>query len=227
MQVRSSIRQSEILTAARRLLLERGFDGMTVAMVAEKAGASVGSVTYFFKTKEGIAAAVAVEVIDAIAMHAQAALRGGGRNVEQSVRSLVAAALAWPKKFPRYQELAAYAMPRSTKGTHSIRRGMQPRLETVLADWARPLILDGSVAALSSAELFALVLAPTMCDTSGPVVQFPMGAAHDWADRVGSAAIRAIQPAKPKVGKAPKPPTTSAPPDLFGNVLDRQRPPRK
>jgi AcrR family transcriptional regulator len=220
MQARSSIRQSDILIAARRLLLERGFERMTVAMVAKNAGASLGSVTHFFKTKERIAAAVANQVIEAIASDAQTALHDGGRNLEQSIRSLIAAALAWPKKFPRYRELVAYDLSHTPSGTRSVPKGMQARLETLLADWARPRILDGSVVALSSAELFAIVLGPALCDISGPVVRFPTDGSLNWADFLGWTAIRAIRPAKQKAGRLGEQLLTQAgQPDLFGGAL--------
>jgi AcrR family transcriptional regulator len=215
MQARSSVRKSQILTAARRLLLECGYEKMTVEMMAKEARASVGSVTYFFRTKHAVAAAVAVEVIEAIAMEAKVALRSGGDKFEDSIRYLVTAALAWPKKFPGYGELAAYAMTRSMDGTRSIGRGLQPRLETILADWARPFISGRSIAALSSAELFALVLAPAMCGTSGPIARFTTAAAHDWAERVSAAAIGALQPAKQRVRKTASPPKGADHPDLF------------
>ena len=222
MQARSSVRKSEILTAARRLLLERGYEGMTVAMVAEKAGASLGSVTHFFKTKEAIAAAVADEVIAAIATGAQAAL-GAGRNIEQSVGNLVAAALAWPKKFPGYRELTPYAVRQYKPGKRQGRRGVQARLEALLAEWARPMILEGKIAVLSSAELFALVLAPAMCDTSGPVAGSPTDA-PGWTEVVSSAALKAIKP-DAKARKSGKSSAATSAPDLFGGALDRQPPP--
>ena len=228
MQARSSIRQSDILIAARRLLLERGFQGMTVAMVAKKAGASLGSVTHFFRTKEGIAAAVADQIIEAIATDAQTALHDGGRNLEQSIRSLIAAALAWPKKFPRYRELVAYAVPQAPSGTRSVPEGMQPRLESLLADWARPRILEGSVVAFSSAELFAIVLGPALCDISEPVVRFPTDGSLDWADFLSWTAIRAIRPAKQKTGRLGEQLLTAAPQaDLFSGALAPQHQARR
>jgi AcrR family transcriptional regulator len=223
MQARSSKRKSEILAAARRLLLERGFEGMTIAMVARSAKASVGSVTHFFETKERLAESVAEEVSEEIAAEAQTALRSG-RNVEQAVRNLIAAALGWAQKFPRYRELVGYA---GQGGAAPVQAGLQRRLEKVLADWTRTLTSERPVAVLSSAELFAVVLAPAMCDTSDPILRSPIGATQNWGDLISRVAIRAVLPAEPKAGKATKSSRARGrQPDLFRGVLDREPPQR-
>lgn len=225
MQARSAVRKSQILSAARRLLVERGYEKMTVEMVAKEAGAALGSVTHFFKTKEGIAAAVADEVVAAVALDAKAALRSGGDHVEQSTRYLVTAALAWPTKFPGYRELAVYASPVRPKTAASTRRGLQRQLERILADWVQPLLLQKQVVALSSAELFALLLAPAMTDVAAPVVRPPTRAMQDWAEVIVWAAMNAIKPAKRKTGVSPKPPKSGGLPDLFDHDLVEQRAP--
>jgi hypothetical protein len=84
---------------------------------------------------------------------------------------------------------------------------------------------DKSVAALSSAELFAVMLAPALCDTSAPVVRSPTDATGHWAEVVGLAATRTILPGEQKGAKAARPSGTAArQPDLFGGVLDREQP---
>jgi AcrR family transcriptional regulator len=48
------VRQAELVDAAMRLISTKGFDRTTVRDIAEAAGASVGSVHYYFKTKDDL-----------------------------------------------------------------------------------------------------------------------------------------------------------------------------
>jgi len=74
-QVRGQKRVEEILDAAEALIAEIGVDATTTNAIAERAGASVGSLYHFFPSKEAIVQALA---------HRFALLSGGGVHAAMS-----------------------------------------------------------------------------------------------------------------------------------------------
>lgn len=221
-QARSIARKREIVAAARVLLIKHGRERMTLADVAKKSGAATGSIMHFYKTKDGLAAAVAEEVIGAIVADAAAALEGHDLEVEPAVRSLLTACSRWPQRFPHYLRLARYIEADPPEAGEPGAQGLQLRLETVLAVWARPLIAVRRVTPLSSAELYAVLIAPVLCDTAQAVVPALGERDTEWIDILSSAALKAIVPQK-DAGGAPNSKagsrTESWPPghrDLFG-----------
>ena len=56
-------RQQEIISVASAVMTERGLKGMTKAIVAEHFGGGPSVLTYYFKTKEDIAAACFIRSI--------------------------------------------------------------------------------------------------------------------------------------------------------------------
>ncbi|HUJ97009.1 MAG TPA: helix-turn-helix domain-containing protein [Stellaceae bacterium] len=202
-QARSAARKREILRAARALLIEDGLQGMTLAKVARQSRSATGSILHFYKTKETLVESVAEEVIDAIVGDAAAALRGYDAEVEPAVRSLLTACSKWPQRFPHYRRLAGYVEPDRRGANGPPARGLQARLERVLADWARRLITLGRVVPLSSAQLYAILIAPALCETADAVVPAPGKQEMEWIDFLVSAALKAIVP-QTNGGGAPK-----------------------
>jgi AcrR family transcriptional regulator len=200
-QARSGARRREILKAARALLIEHGLPGMTMAKVAKQSRSAIGSILHFYKTKDALAAAVADEVISAIADDAEQALHGYNSEVAPAVRSLLAACSKWPQRFPHYRRLAGYVEP--DRGGANGPLGLQVRLERVLADWARRLTVVGRVVPLSSAQLYAILVAPAICDTTEAIVPAPGKQEMEWIDFLASAALKAIVP-QTSGGGAPK-----------------------
>jgi AcrR family transcriptional regulator len=219
MQARSVGRKQEILEAARVLLIEQGYDRMTFKSVAELSGAAVGSITNFFKTKEALAAAVAKEMNDKLVADAEASLERHGTDVDPAVRSLITACSRWPQKFPHCHQLARYADAEQQPAKKSSSPGLQARLESVLAAWARSLIAANRLVPLSSSELYAILIAPAACDTTRPINTAPANRRIDWVDFLASVAIHAIavQQHGPKQrARSPAHDRPSAgPPDLF------------
>lgn len=76
-QIRAESRQ-KILSAARRLFAERGFDGCNVSDIAKQAGMSQGNIYWHFASKDELFRAVLVEGFQAIgATMAQASMSQG------------------------------------------------------------------------------------------------------------------------------------------------------
>jgi hypothetical protein len=143
-------------------------------------------------------AALAEEMIEAVAAQAQATLQGHDHDVEKAIRSLLTASSEWPQKFSQYRRLTGYLEVGRLLAHGARAEGLQPRLEKLLAAWARPLVPLGRVAALSSAELYAVILAPAVCDTTCPVSLAPGKSGGDWLEFLSSAAVNAIVPPKKK-----------------------------
>lgn len=55
------VRQKEILEAAKRLIDQRGFEGLTISLVANKCGLAKGTLYLYFQTREEILLAVLME----------------------------------------------------------------------------------------------------------------------------------------------------------------------
>lgn len=54
-------RREQILETARRLFVERGYDGVSVRDIAKELGISAGNITYYFKKKEDLMEASVLE----------------------------------------------------------------------------------------------------------------------------------------------------------------------
>ena len=108
MQARSAGRRQEILKAAQALLIQQGYERMTIKAVAERAGAAAGSITHAYKTKDALATAVAKDLIDKLVADADAALKGHDTDVDWAVRTVIRACSEWPEKFRHYSALIGY-----------------------------------------------------------------------------------------------------------------------
>jgi AcrR family transcriptional regulator len=190
MQRRSIARKQKILKAARELLVEEGYEGMTFAKVSKRSRSAVGSILHFYKTKRDLAAAVAEEIIEAIGSDAGAALSGHAGNVERAVRTLIGAASRWEEKFPYYRRLIGYLDVGASSGGSP--GWLETRLHRILADWSGPLIRLRAINALSRAQLYALVLAPVLCGAA-PEAERKIGGT-EWLELLSDLAVRGITP---------------------------------
>jgi len=87
-------RRQEILDAALRGFAEKGLAGTTVEEVRERSGASVGSIYHHFGDKEGIAAALYVDVLAGYQRGVLAVLAKDG-DPRDKVEGLVRHHLRW------------------------------------------------------------------------------------------------------------------------------------
>jgi AcrR family transcriptional regulator len=82
-----------ILAAAHEVFGEEGYEGATIAKIAERAGVSSGAVTLYFR-KEDLPAALAEQMLERMVDAAEAASAGVeelGEAVEATVRAIYAA----------------------------------------------------------------------------------------------------------------------------------------
>lgn len=169
---------------------------MTIKTVAERAGAAVGSITHFYDTKQTLAAAVAKQLIDKLAADAETALTRHDTDVGRAVRSIIGACSNWTQKFPHYRALVGYIEFGQRVVVGERPESLQGRLERVLSAWARTLMQHGNIASLSSAQLYAVIIAPAICDVRFPVTRARTKSNIDWIESLARAALAALQPPK-------------------------------
>jgi AcrR family transcriptional regulator len=78
--------RSDLLTAARRLFAQRGFDGTSIRAVTREAGANLGAVTYHFGSKRALYAAVLEQGLRPLAERVRAAAASEGTALERMLR---------------------------------------------------------------------------------------------------------------------------------------------
>jgi AcrR family transcriptional regulator len=81
-QVRTESR-TKIITTARRLFAEKGFDGCNVSDIAKQAGMSQGNIYWHFTSKDELFQAVLVEGFQAIGATMSEAAMGQGSGLEK------------------------------------------------------------------------------------------------------------------------------------------------
>lgn len=103
-----SVRRERILSAALRVFVEQGFAAATIEDVRRLSGASTGSIYHHFGGKEGLAAALYVEGLDAFQQRFLRRL-GSARDAEGAVKGLVRHHLRWVERNP---DLARFILGR-------------------------------------------------------------------------------------------------------------------
>jgi AcrR family transcriptional regulator len=121
-----SDRRRDILEAALRGFAEKGLAGTTVEEVRLRSGASVGSIYHHFGDKEGIAAALYVDLLRDYQAGVVAVLTEG-RGAEQTVKGLVRHHLRWVEADPdRARFLLSGLPPRAAPAIRDVnRRGLK------------------------------------------------------------------------------------------------------
>lgn len=84
------LRRSQIVTQARRLVAERGLEGLTFGALEEQLAFTRGVITYHFRNKEEIVDAVLTSAVDEINGRTLAATRGGD-TVEEKIQAMIEA----------------------------------------------------------------------------------------------------------------------------------------
>jgi AcrR family transcriptional regulator len=82
-QARSSARLAGLLDAAAAVIDEIGFERLTTAMVAERAGASIGTVYRYFPDRIAVVEALAIRCTQRLAERFEAVIRDSGATTWQ------------------------------------------------------------------------------------------------------------------------------------------------
>ena len=81
-----SATRADLLSAARTLFSQRGFDGASVRAITRLAGTNLGAITYHFGTKRELYSAVLEDGLRPIAAQVAAAAESGGPALERMLR---------------------------------------------------------------------------------------------------------------------------------------------
>lgn len=149
-------RRERLLDAAETLVLDRGFDAMSVAAVAERAGVGKGAVYLEFTGKD--------EIRDALLARATARWRDRVRDDVGEVPGLGAAYRASIRTLLDDPLLtAAFLDDRGVLGAHvaEVDDGRYAARHRAVVDWVTELQRRGSVVADVDAEALALALSST------------------------------------------------------------------
>jgi AcrR family transcriptional regulator len=112
--------RSRILDAARELFAQSGFDGVSVAAIASRAGVVKGTVYQHFETKLDIALGLARRDQTTLPQ-IEARLARGAEPIDLLFRLLVGIAGWFEGQRPLVQPLVLHAMQRSDPGPYSVR----------------------------------------------------------------------------------------------------------
>jgi AcrR family transcriptional regulator len=96
----STERREAILDAALDAFIADGYDGMTIAEVRRRSGASVGSIYHRFGDKRGLAAALYVECLTDY-QRGLIDLLASNPDAERGIRAMVGHHLRWVEANPR------------------------------------------------------------------------------------------------------------------------------
>jgi TetR/AcrR family transcriptional regulator len=152
--------EGAILREAVRLFAERGFEGTSVADVAERAGLSKQNLMYYFSTKQALYERVLDDVLDEW-LARMAILSDPGQDPADVLRAYVRAKL----RFSREQPLASRVYAMEVIGgaklyADQIRRRVIPLLRADIAVFER-WIAEGKIAPVNATHLLFAVWAMT------------------------------------------------------------------
>lgn len=100
------MRRAALLEAAERLIAEVGYEGVTMTAIAERAGASIGTLYDYFPDKTAVAVALKTGYVERGDAHWKELLSGAGEmKQEQLAEQFVEGALGLVRELPAYLEL--------------------------------------------------------------------------------------------------------------------------
>lgn len=151
--------EGTILAAATRLFAECGFEGTSIAAVAERAGISKQNLLYYFPTKQGLYERVLDEVLDdwLARMAHLAQLADSGAEPTEVLRAYVAAKLRFSREQPWASRVYAMEVIGGAKFYgEQIRARVVPLLRRDIEVFER-WMADGRIARVDATHLlFAL-----------------------------------------------------------------------
>jgi len=102
-----SERKEQILNAARRLLLQKGLNGTSINQIAKTAELGVGTIYFYFQSKEDVFAALQEEGLEILQGKIQQAFRTK-KNPENRLREIAGAYLTFSETSKNYFDVINY-----------------------------------------------------------------------------------------------------------------------
>ena len=123
------VRRDQLLTAARKVFREKGYEGATVSDIVEEAGVAQGTFYLYFPSKKDVVMALAQRVMEEMNARLQASY-DPTLSFEERLRGLIRTAFEVGSDYPdlcRLLHLGAESMVHEfheTKEAHAVRTGM-------------------------------------------------------------------------------------------------------
>jgi len=158
------VREDAILAAVNRLLSQKGYDHMTVDEVAAEAGIAKAILYKHFASKEALAAAAMIRVLDqAIAESATLAADG-----DRSARGRLVALVQWAMRVQLAGEMPALPAQnsalRAALGAHALYLDRLSELSERLGEWITAAQAGGEIDPALPPELVLYTLFARACD---------------------------------------------------------------
>jgi len=180
--VKASVREEQIIAAARRVMSEHGVAGTTLRAVATEADIALGTLHYVFPSKDQLLRAVITDLMEEISRSLRSQLELGD-GVEHAIREGIGG--AWTRlttselgqQIMQY-ELSLYSLRSEDLG--SMARWQYERYATVLTEWCeQAAAAAGERCAIGFDSLGRIILATL----DGLVLQYLANPDQDRANR--------------------------------------------
>jgi AcrR family transcriptional regulator len=194
-QDRSRATVDSILEATARVLVKRGFDGLTTNLVAEAAGVSIGSLYQYFPNKAALVGALIEKHVEDMSQLALSELtRVAQLPAREAIRSVVEAMIRAHAVQPELHRVLTEEVPRVGRMaklreieriTHRMVAGLlatrKPELAIEDPDMAAFVLVSAIEAITYRAALFApeLLRDPRLVDETCTMVRRYLGVADD------------------------------------------------
>ncbi|MEU6662379.1 TetR/AcrR family transcriptional regulator [Streptomyces sp. NPDC046821] len=161
-QQRGAATADRLLDAALRVYAEEGEQGITVSALTKASGVSLGSLYHHFGSVDGLMSALVMRWLGRLLDELAAALVRS-RTARTGVRALVRAYLDFVQEYPDASRLmhSSFADRAGMARGRELRDAQEARLSP-MAEWLRPRVESGEVAALPMPLIEALVLGPVV-----------------------------------------------------------------
>ena len=192
-QARSRATVDSVLEATARVLVKRGFDGLTTNLVADEAGVSIGSLYQYFPNKAALVGALIENHVDAMQSLALAELtRVAQLPMPEAIRSVIDAMIRAHAVSPELHRVLTEQVPRVGRMaklreieaiTHRMVAGLLATRKAELAiedpDMAAFVLVSAIEAITHRAALFApeLLRDPRLVDETCAMVRRYLGVA--------------------------------------------------
>lgn len=206
------VREEAIVDVVNRLLADKGYDFMTVDEVAAEVGMAKASLYKHFASKEALAAAAMVRVLE----RALAAIDDIERAAPRPAVERLQEMLRWTMRTQyegRMPTLPAQnSALRSVLTADKVYLNLLLRLSDRLGAWITEAQRDGSLSAALPAEVVLFTLYARACDPVLPLLkatgQYREGQIYDWLAQTCFSGLSGPSPARPAARLAAVPQTT-------------------
>lgn len=160
--VKVEIRQTQVVRAARKVLMRSGVGGLTMRRVASEAGITLGTLHYVFPSKDLLLKSVLEDVGDEISALLQASINVEGgleTAIPEGIRTFWSALVVGNPDLQLMQyELTIYAI--RTPGIQYLAQEQYEKYCSVVAEWCQSAAdIAGETCAVSFAELARMIVA--------------------------------------------------------------------